>query len=289
MSIPQAIDSLLDDTQSILLSLLIKLGPFAVALMPALFTAYAIFHTFEKEAGPMLALCFAVVVGLAFETVGIVATHTAIELYNGTEQGIISPIKTGLMISLVPVYVAGVAAVVWFSGDAFTPLVQALGIASPFLTCIVYIAVALARDLSNIKQAQSQAGEQKGETEKRRLDHELQLEVQRMKLNHEQKLRKIELDAEVRKEEVRTLAGVERTKPEELRTFTDDTGKATEYDELLRKVRERSDGNSFGADDLQAWLGRGKTSAYDLIGYGKDSGVVQQVGRGRYVMNGKHR
>lgn len=206
MSIPQAIDSLLDDTQSILLSLLIKLGPFAVALMPALFTAYAIFHTFEKEAGPMLALCFAVVVGLAFETVGIVATHTAIELYNGTEQGIISPIKTGLMISLVPVYVAGVATVVWFSGDAFTPLVQALGIASPFLTCIVYIAVALARDLSNIKQAQTQAGEQKQSSEQEDKKLERELKRERLQIEREIKLRELDLKAQVQIEQGRQPA-----------------------------------------------------------------------------------
>lgn len=203
---PQMIDGLLDDLQAILLSFLIKLGPFAVALMPALFTAYAIYYTFESEAGPALALCFALVVGLAFETVGIVATHTAIELYNGTEQGIISPVKTGLMIAMVPVYVIGVAAVVLFSEGAFTPLVQALGVASPFLTCIVYIAVALARDLSNIKAAQSKTGQHKisSEQEDKRLERELKRE--RLQIERELKLRELELKAQVQIEQARPIA-----------------------------------------------------------------------------------
>jgi hypothetical protein len=207
---------LLDDLQAILLSFLIKLGPFAVALMPALFTAYAIFDTFKSEAGPGLALCFAVVVGLAFETVGIVATHTAIELYNGTEQGVVSWVKTAIMIAMVPVYVIGVAAVVWFSESAFTPLVQALGIASPFLTCIVYIAVALARDLSNIKQTQSKAGVQKVSSEQEEKRFERELKRERLQIEREVKLRELELKAQVQIEQAKPVAYagiVERTEP----------------------------------------------------------------------------
>ena len=40
MNIPQFVDDILDDVQALLMSLLVKLGPFCVALMPALFTAY---------------------------------------------------------------------------------------------------------------------------------------------------------------------------------------------------------------------------------------------------------
>jgi hypothetical protein len=148
-------DHFLDAIQAILMSCLVKLGPFFVALMPSLFTAYSIFHTFKDEAGDYLALFFAVVVGVAIETVGIVATHTAIELYTAKQQEIIEPVKFQVMAWLVPVYVIGVAAIVGFSEDAFTPLVKGLGIASPFLTCIVYIAVALSRDLLRIETKRS--------------------------------------------------------------------------------------------------------------------------------------
>lgn len=193
---PQAIDGALDDLQSILLSVLIKLGPFAVALMPALFTAYAIYYTFESEAGPGLALCFAIVVGLAFETVGIVATHTAIDLYNGWAEGRIQAFKAWLMALLVPFYVVGVAGAVWYSEGAFEPLVQALGIASPFLTVIVYIAVALARDLSKVEQKTlaEQGAEQKGKQEERAFERELKRE--RLQMEHELRLKELELKAQ---------------------------------------------------------------------------------------------
>ncbi len=148
---PQQFDKKLDDIQFILMSILVKIGPFFVALMPAMFTAYSIYNTFKGEAGILLASLFAFVVGLAIETVGIVATHTAIDLYNAYQKGLIESVKFKLMAWLVPTYVICVASIVWFSGDAFTPLVKGLGIASPFLTGIVYIAVALARDLFNIE------------------------------------------------------------------------------------------------------------------------------------------
>lgn len=189
---PQKFDTFLDAIQSILMSLLVKLGPFFVALMPALFTAYSIFHTFKEEAGYYLALFFAVVVGVAIETVGIVATHTAIDLYNAKQQEIIEPVKFQVMAWLVPVYVIGVASVVSFSGDAFTPLVKGLGIASPFLTCIVYIAVALARDLSRIETKQSLSDERQAIIEAE--DRQWQREKERLELDlkHRERLAKIQ-------------------------------------------------------------------------------------------------
>ncbi|MBE7553122.1 MAG: winged helix-turn-helix domain-containing protein [Anaerolineales bacterium] len=189
---PQWFDTLLDSIQSILLSILTKLGPFFVALMPALFTGYAIFRTFKAEASPELALFFALTVGIAWEVVGIVACHTALDLYNASETGIIQPGKFKLMAALVPVYVVGVAGVVYFSKEAFNPLVKGLGIASPFLTTIVYIAVALAHDISRTeakreaiedKQAQIEAEQREWQREKERLE---------MAQKHTERLAKIE-------------------------------------------------------------------------------------------------
>jgi hypothetical protein len=189
---PQRFDRFLDAIQAILMSFLVKLGPFFVALMPALFTAYSIFYTFQAEAGPTLALCFAVVVGLAMETVGIVATHTTIDLYNATQQGIIEPVKFRVMGWLVPVYVLGVASVIYFSEDAFTPLVKGLGVASPFLTCIVYIAVALARDLARIAAKQMQAEERHITLEVEQRQWEREKERLQLELKHQEKLVRIE-------------------------------------------------------------------------------------------------
>ena len=188
---PQRFDCFLDAIQAILMSFLVKLGPFFVALMPALFTAYSIFYTFKPEAGPTLALCFAVVVGLAMETVGIVATHTAIDLYNAKQLGLVESVKFKLMSWLVPIYVLGVSSVIYFSEDAFTPLVKGLGIASPFLTCIVYIAVALARDLAQIAAKQSERDERQTILEDEQRVWERERERLQLEMKHEEKLARI--------------------------------------------------------------------------------------------------
>jgi hypothetical protein len=188
----QTIDRFLDDIQSIVMSFLVKLGPFCVALMPALFTGYSIYFTFRIEAGTRLALFFAIVVGLAMETVGIVATHTALDLYNAVEDGYIKPVKFKLMVLLVPVYVLGASAVVFFSENAFTPLVKSLGVASPFLTVIVYVAVALARDIrrAEMKQDKVESRQDKEKEAERKLRHEK--EVLEIRLKHEENLAKID-------------------------------------------------------------------------------------------------
>jgi low affinity Fe/Cu permease len=191
-TIPRKFDSFLDAIQAIIMSFLVKLGPFFVALMPALFTAYAIFHTFQGEAGPKLAFFFAVVVGLAMETVGIVATHTAISLYNAQEEGTIQPVKFKLMVWLVPIYVIGVAAVVGFSENAFTPLVKGLGIASPALTCVVYVAVALARDIRRVQAKQDDENARQDQANQDKLKWEQEKERLEIELKHKEKLARIE-------------------------------------------------------------------------------------------------
>ena len=222
----QFIDNILDATQAILLSLLVKLGPFFVALMPALFTGYAIYATFEQKVGLIIALFFAVVVSLAVETVGIVATHTAIELYNGAENGTIQPVKFWIMAAMVPVYVLGVAAVIWFAGDAFTDIVRSLGIASPFLTAIVYAAVALARDLQNIKAKgdRKEAKEDRNRAEIRAEKRKERLEKSRIEL---EKFR-IEQETKVK------IAGIEV--------------------QAYRQAVESSGNVANGSDDLPEWL-----------------------------------
>lgn len=190
-TIPQKFDDFLDAIQSMIMSFLVKLGPFAVALMPSLFTAYAIFYTFADEAGPILALIFAITVGLAMETVGIVATHTAIDLYNAKESGVIQPVKFRLMVWLVPVYVVGVSSVVYFSEHAFTPLVKGLGVASPFLTCIVYIAVALARDIRRTEAQQERVEDKQDDREDDERRWQREKERIEIELKHQEKMARI--------------------------------------------------------------------------------------------------
>ncbi len=185
-------DDVLDSIQAILMSILVKIGPFFVALCPASFTAYAIYKTFQTEAGHNLALFFAIVVGIAWEAVGIISTHTATDLYNAAQEGKTQPVKFWLMVCLIPVYVIGVAAVVGFSQDAFTPLVKGLGVASPFLTCVVYVAVALARDIHQTESKQEQTEDKQAQIEAQERAWQHEKERLELELKHQERLARIE-------------------------------------------------------------------------------------------------
>lgn len=70
--------------------------------------------------------------------------------------------------------------------------------------------------------------------------------------------------------------------------------RSAEFDGLLAIVVERSQlaveqsGKSdFGQANVQEWTGRKRTTAYAVLSYGEQTGVIQRVGRGRYVcLNG---
>lgn len=58
--------------------------------------------------------------------------------------------------------------------------------------------------------------------------------------------------------------------------------RSPELDGLLATVAEHSGASVFGQADVQEWTGRKRTTAYQVIGYGEQSGDVQRVGRGKY-------
>lgn len=284
---PQKFDHFLDAIQSILMSLLVKLGPFFVALMPALFTAYSIFYTFNDEAGEYLALCFAVVVGLAIETVGIVATHTAIDLYNAKQQKIIEPVKFHLMAWLVPVYVIGVAAVVGFSDDAFTPLVKGLGIASPFLTSIVYIAVALARDLSRLEARQSLKDTRQDLIEDESRQWQREKERLALEMKHEERLAKIQI-ANVSRNVGQTVNQPGQTVQEPVKNHVFDAvnlSRAERKQQLLeRMVDIFADNANAKASKVASTLNVSRQTIYNYLGELEEAGRIRRNGDGVEVM-----
>lgn len=229
----QVLDEIFDGIQAILLSFLLKLGPFAVALMPALFTGYAIYSIFAEVAGVELAMIFAVVVAFAIETVGIVISHTAIGQYNGWRRGKVDTFKVWLMVFLVPFYIGSVSGTVLFAEDAFHSLVQALGIASPFLTCSVYIAVALARDLQSIEQAEENEQE-KAETRQRDAETRTE-EARKRREQNEFELERFRIEQE-------TKAKIEIAKAEATRQVPEDqakdTGNLPEWLSVIPKDRQ---------------------------------------------------
>lgn len=287
-------DSLLDAVQAVLMSILVKLGPFMVALMPALFTAYSIYHTFQAEAGHELALFFAVVVGLAMETVGIVATHTAIDLYNAVQEGYTQRSKFRLMVWLVPVYVIGVSLVVGFSGDAFTPLVKGLGVASPWLTCIVYVAVALARDIkrTQARQRAEELARQQEVNEDR--DWDRRKERLELEFRHEEKLARIEAKRPTNRSNFGRLdrPGDQQDRPDlDGLTVQDGVldGQLDDLNERRRAAKERLlddvlrylDGHQDASlADIGRHIGRSKSTAGNYVDELQQAGRLYRNGHG---------
>lgn len=184
MDIAQTIDDYLDTTQAIILSFLVKLGPFFVALMPALFTGYAVYHIFKPDAGEFVALFFALVVSVAVETVGIVSVHTTIDLYNGMEAGHIKPVKFWVMFLMVPFYVIVIIFTIGFAGDTFPKLVQALGLGAPILTVIVYTAVVLNQDSERIKREIDSTRQAEQVVEQGGARHKQAVELEELRLSY---------------------------------------------------------------------------------------------------------
>jgi hypothetical protein len=62
--------------------------------------------------------------------------------------------------------------------------------------------------------------------------------------------------------------------------------RSAEFDELLTVIHERSAQSGqvrFGQADVQRWTGRKRTTAYAVLTYGRQLGLVRQLGRGTYT------
>ena len=126
----QAIDEFFALIETILPSLVARLGPFVVALMPSLFTGYSVYETLYQKAGAELAFIFALAVAVAIECAGIYLGHNAVRI-------------SGWGWLLAGLYVLGVWGIVVFGHAAFSGLSLGIGLFSPVLVLSVYISHAL--------------------------------------------------------------------------------------------------------------------------------------------------
>ena len=197
--------------QEIVLSFLIRVGPLFIAAMPAMFTSWSVYHSFEPE-NKEIALWFAIVVGIAVEAVGILVVHTTVDLYASWKAGYSEKGKFVIMLLLVPIYVAVVSGTVYFSGDAFSGLVRNLGIASPFLTTITYTAVALTfearrvqREMGKDERAEEVKESQTRADELAEIQYQRDKELKQQDLVHAQELARIQADVDVKKSVQQTV------------------------------------------------------------------------------------
>lgn len=256
------IERTLDLIQEILLSLLIKLGPFFVALMPSMFTGYSIYYSFEESAGHRTALTFAFVVAVAVETVEIVITHIAVSLYNGWQERLIQPAKFWVMATMVPIAALTISLTIANSGEAFEPLIRSLGIASPFLTVMVNMAVALSRDL---KGAVS-----KREREEAEIRQEKAVQKER---RHQEKLAK----ATVKNSSNSTVKDDNLTQINASR----DEQKKRQMDNLIGIYLDNPEA---GVSQVARQVGLSRQTVYNYLGELESGGVIHRNGDGVRVL-----
>lgn len=62
--------------------------------------------------------------------------------------------------------------------------------------------------------------------------------------------------------------------------------KNARFDAALKRIAQKASGE-FGQADVQAWVDVKKTGAYQVLSYGLETGMIEQVDRGRYRANGR--
>lgn len=139
---------ILDQIQSAILDLLVKLGIFTVPFMPAMFLGYAVYSFYKNSLG----LTFGIVVAVVLEIVGIVIAEIGLETIDAWQEKLIKIWKAILMMIFMPVVAIIISTVVYFSEDAFPPVIKGLAIAGAFLATIVYVSIAIHRETTRVKE-----------------------------------------------------------------------------------------------------------------------------------------
>jgi len=248
-------------------------GPFFVALMPASFIGYSVYHIFGAADNHTAALSLAIITAVALEAIGINAIHTAVDMYGRRRYG-----KAAIMGLMSIVYMGVATAVVAYSDEAFPDLIHNLGMAAPWLTGIAYLATAFTEEVNRDEtksEIEAQA-EQKGNQEEKTYQRELQRH--QMKMEHEQNLAKIAAnrDARVAKASQPSVPNVSRD--------TLDSGTPKEQVEaILQAVRNNPKPNMA---QLARDLGIGRSTLYRRIGDMESAGTIKKNGVG-YKINGE--
>jgi DNA-binding transcriptional ArsR family regulator len=157
--------------EDVLLSFISRLGPFGVALMPAIFTAFSVYSSLKPVTGSFTAFLFAVIVAAGIEAAGIYLGHNAVKLNN----------MGGWF--LAALYLVAVCGIVLVGHESFSGLGLGIGLFSPILVLAVYVSHAMTLSKQEklakqeIEKVHQQQRSEKWEDEERAL--KLRLKEQR--------------------------------------------------------------------------------------------------------------
>lgn len=192
------VDSTLATLTSNLVSLAMLLGTLTVAAVPALFTGYSIYSLTLDTWGESMAISAGWVFGIGLETVGMVTSNVALKLYRAWREGKVLFEEFLLTLALMLAYVLTVVLVILYVENLPTTL-QAVGIGSPFLTVVLYIARGLYLDHAN-REAIARLVETTDRQEQQQINqeerhHRQDLDRLKLEYQHQRQLEKLRLES----------------------------------------------------------------------------------------------
>jgi hypothetical protein len=200
----ESVDIVLGVISANIVSMFMLLGTVIIALVPAIFTGYAVYSITLDVWGFGLSFFTGLAFAIGLEAVGMTTSNVALHLYRSWRRGVGMVEEFIIAASLMLVYVVIVCLVVVFV-ESLEPTLKAIGVASPFLAVILYIARGLYLDH---KQEESQSRIEAKE-------YQLQQEkISVLKIEQDQALKILELEQKQELKLLRLKQSVSKNLPE---------------------------------------------------------------------------
>lgn len=188
----QYADALFGMVGNILTASISRLAPFVVPLAPAFFFAHSVYgQVLTLTEDQRLALTLAGISALGLEIVGLMAAHRAVEFYSKGETG---KAKTAVAITGVYLFI-GIGGILLFENTDFNAKVT--GVVMFIIAGMVYLLLGLTEDSRKAEREAAVALEQEAGHQAEQLAWERQLQLEKLRLDHELKLNRTQAKATV--------------------------------------------------------------------------------------------
>lgn len=183
----QYADALFGMVGNILTASISRLAPFVVPLAPAFFFAHSVYgQVLTMTDDQRLALTLAGISALGLEIVGLMAAHRAVEFYSKGETE-----KAKTAVGITGIYlVIGIGGILLFENTDFNAKVT--GVVMFIIAGMVYLLLGLTEDSRKAEREAAVALEQEGARAADQLAWERQVELEKIRLDHELKLKRME-------------------------------------------------------------------------------------------------
>lgn len=192
----EGLDAIVSTLGTNIISFATLAGTVTMAAVPALFTGTSVYILTRPAWGEQMARIAGWTTAIGVEAVGMVASHVALKLYRSWRDKQTTGLEFVLAICLMVIYILTVAGIVLFV-EGLSGTLQAIGVGSPVLATVLYVARGLYLDV-RFREVQSRIRARKQQAEDEaaaKRDAELEAELKRLRAqqSHELKMRELEL------------------------------------------------------------------------------------------------